>query len=208
MAEVSEALRKRLLSDWHSWQDVAHLMTYDGFSALCDPEAPLAPGAASVDYGLRTSEWLAPPEGTPARPHDLLNWVCAVPGPAGTPWEGARLPFVLRFDERYPAHPPTARFLPGFFHPNVYPSGKVCAPFLSHEKNTSLETSWPPAVAWTWHPKATVQEVLQAISALLGAPYNRDAAQEPAWRVLDRSTTEYEARVRAPKPQNPTNVKI
>ena len=97
MSGVTEELRARLLAEWKSWQDEAHLLEYEGFSALCDPDAPLAPNAVKIQLPINASEWLAPPPGTPARPPDLLTWVCAVPGPAGTPWEGARLPLILSF---------------------------------------------------------------------------------------------------------------
>ena len=196
MSGVSEALRARLLADWHAWQDDAHLLAFDGFSARCDPDAPLVPGAAEARDRPPASEWLAPPPGTVARPPDLINWVCTVPGPAGTPWEGACLPFVLQFDERYPAQAPKGSFVNGFCHPNVYPSGKVCAPFLNDFVPEGSLLGWHPSVAWAWHPKATVTDVLKAVAALLGLPNNKDAAQDPAWRLLHNSPEEYETCVR------------
>ena len=97
---------------------------------------------------------------------------------------------------------PHARFVGGFFHPNVFPSGKVLAPFLNHVERTRANSTveslsrWQPSVAWKWNPEATVKDVLKAICALLGAPNNYDAKQEPAWRLLAHAPKEYEARAR------------
>jgi hypothetical protein len=57
---------------------------------------------------------------------DMLVWDCVIPGKKDTLWDTAYLPLVLRFSEEYPEKPPTAHFPAGFFHPNIYPSGKVC----------------------------------------------------------------------------------
>jgi len=56
----------------------------------------------------------------------MLVWDCVIPGKKDTIWDTAYLPLTLRFSEEYPEKPPTAHFPAGFFHPNVYPSGKVC----------------------------------------------------------------------------------
>jgi hypothetical protein len=65
-------------------------------------------------------------EDTFAGSTDMLVWDCVIPGKKDTIWDTAYLPLTLRFSEEYPEKPPTAHFPAGFFHPNVYPSGKVC----------------------------------------------------------------------------------
>lgn len=56
---------------------------------------------------------------------DLFTWHCKIPGPAGSIWEGGLYPLDLKFTENYPAMPPECYFPKNFYHPNVYPSGKV-----------------------------------------------------------------------------------
>ena len=121
-----------------------------------------------------------PAVGTPV---NLTVWRCVIPGPYRSDWDGARIPLELHFGPTYPAEPPKVSFPAGFFHPNVYPSGKVCIPLLNAEKG--------------WRPFVTIAEILLAVVEMLNRPYNSDAAQEPAWKLLNKSPVEYAARVRA-----------
>jgi ubiquitin-protein ligase len=50
-----------------------------------------------------------------------------------TDWEGGYFPLTLNFSEDYPSKPPKCKFPPGFFHPNVYPSGTVCLSILNED---------------------------------------------------------------------------
>eukprot|EP00461_Guttulinopsis_vulgaris_P001591 UN01591 len=59
----------------------------------------------------------------------------------------------LKFDEDYPTTPPKCSFAKGFYHPNVYPSGKVCLSILDEDKD--------------WRPAITIKDVLLGISELL-----------------------------------------
>ena len=88
-----------------------------------------------------------------------------------------------------------ATFVSGFFHPNVYPSGKVLMPLLLI---TPPAAQPHPAVKGTglWRPSTSVKSILRGLQALLAAPDNSNAAQEPAWRLLDKDPAAYEARVR------------
>lgn len=112
----------------------------------------------------------------------LLRWECKVPGKAGTHWEGGLYPVVLEFTEDYPSKPPRVAFPAGFFHPNVYPSGKVCLSILNEEK--------------AWKPSITVKQILVGVQELLDNPNNADAAQDAAYRLYKKSGTEYAKRVR------------
>jgi ubiquitin-conjugating enzyme E2 I len=196
---LSDSLRLSLLNLWRGWKEdpEAHILAYEGFAVQCDPVAPvdapnaLAPAANSI-------EWLAPADGAAPKPPDLMHWLCVVPGPEGSAWEGARIPLLLVFKETFPAEPPVATFGQGFFHPNIYPSGKVCFPLLSTPPAAPQYTQprWTLRGTGLWRPSTTVKAILRGIQALLAAPDNSDAAQEPAWRLLDRNPAAYEARVR------------
>ncbi|KXZ56706.1 hypothetical protein GPECTOR_1g636 [Gonium pectorale] len=40
-------------------------------------------------------------------------------------WEGGSYPVTITFPDSYPVEPPVCSFPAGFFHPNVYPTGKI-----------------------------------------------------------------------------------
>ena len=60
----------------------------------------------------------------------MMKWVCGIPGKAGTPWEGGCYKISMVFTDEYPAKPPQCKFDPVIFHPNVYPSGRICLSIL------------------------------------------------------------------------------
>lgn len=53
-------------------------------------------------------------------------------------WEGGYYPMTIHFSENYPFMPPKCKFPQGFFHPNVYPSGKVCLQSLFNQGHVSF----------------------------------------------------------------------
>ena len=106
------------------------------------------------------------PHGFVAKPKTLgdgstqmLTWECKVPGKAGTLWENGLYPVKLEFTEDYPSKPPKVSFPAGFFHPNVYPSGKVCLSILNEEK--------------AWKPSITARGRYTHLSPLTSHPINR-----------------------------------
>jgi len=113
---------------------------------------------------------------------ELLVWDCIVPGKKDTLWSEGFYPITLRFSEEYPEKPPTAHFPAGFFHPNIYPSGKVCLSILAEEKG--------------WRPSLSVKQILQGIQDLLDNPNNTDPAQETAYHMLNGSRSQYNERVK------------
>eukprot|EP00238_Polyblepharides_amylifera_P003516 CAMPEP_0196575790 /NCGR_PEP_ID=MMETSP1081-20130531/5197_1 /TAXON_ID=36882 /ORGANISM="Pyramimonas amylifera, Strain CCMP720" /LENGTH=161 /DNA_ID=CAMNT_0041894197 /DNA_START=123 /DNA_END=611 /DNA_ORIENTATION=- len=126
--------------------------------------------------------FVAKPQSSEDGSLNLLVWDCIVPGKKNAAWDGAFLPITLRFSEEYPEKPPLAHFPQGFFHPNIYPSGKVCLSILNEEKG--------------WKPSLSVKQILTGIQDLLDNPNNDDPAQESAYHMLNRSKTEYNARVK------------
>jgi ubiquitin-conjugating enzyme E2 I len=47
-----------------------------------------------------------------------------------------------------------------------------------------------------WKPSVTVKQILTGIQELLDSPNNKDAAQEPAWRLFDRDQAKYILRIK------------
>lgn len=113
---------------------------------------------------------------------DLTVWHCAIPGKADTIWAGATYPLTLEFGGDYPAKPPRVSFPPGFFHPNVFPTGKVCLSILNDEKG--------------WKPSVSIKQILVGVQELLHTPNMSDPAQQEAYDQLRRSKAVYEKRVK------------
>jgi len=60
--------------------------------------------------------------------------------------------------------------VPGFFHPNVYPSGTVCLSILNEEE--------------AWKPGITIKQILLGVQDLLDSPNPLSPAQEDAYRIF------------------------
>lgn len=132
--------------------------------------------------------FVAKPITTADGTQDILNWEVVIPGKEGTIWEGARIPMSMTFTEDYPNKPPVCKFkMVGntgkpLFHPNVYPSGKICLSLLDADK--------------AWKPSLTIKHLLIGIQTLLDDPNNADPAQEEPYRAFKNDKKEYEARVK------------
>ncbi|PWA92546.1 SUMO-conjugating enzyme SCE1 [Artemisia annua] len=59
---------------------------------------------------------------------------------------------------------------PGFFHPNVYPSGTVCLSILNEDSG--------------WRPAITVKQILVGIQDLLDTPNPADPAQTDGYHLF------------------------
>ncbi|XP_049848533.1 uncharacterized protein LOC126315323 isoform X2 [Schistocerca gregaria] len=106
---------------------------------------------------------------------DIMKWTCGIPGKKGTIWEGGSYPLTIEFSDDYPTQGPICRFPPGFFHPNVYPSGKVCLSILTDD----------------WKPSITVKQILTGIQELLDTPNENSPAQVPAFQVFVQDKKRY-----------------
>lgn len=82
---------------------------------------------------------MAKPRTNPDGTQDILHWDCVVPGKKDTIWGAGRYPVHMVFTDEYPSKPPECKFgkAPNdkpLFHPNVYPSGKICLSLLDADK--------------------------------------------------------------------------
>ncbi|KAK9067144.1 hypothetical protein SSX86_014469 [Deinandra increscens subsp. villosa] len=126
--------------------------------------------------------FVAKPDTFPDGSVNLMVWRCTIPGKVGTAWEGGYYPLTLEFSENYPSKPPICKFPPGFFHPNVYPSGMVCLSILSESSD--------------WRPAITVKQILVGIQDLLDTPNPLSPAQGDAHSLFVKDMGEYKKRVR------------
>ncbi|TVU31898.1 hypothetical protein EJB05_23603, partial [Eragrostis curvula] len=145
------------------------------------------------------SDFLPVLQGFVARPEtladgsaNLMVWNCTIPGKQGTDWEGGYYPLTLNFSEDYPSKPPKCKFPPGFFHPNVYPSGTVCLSILNEDSG--------------WRPAITVKQILVGIQDLLDQPNPADPAQTDGYHLFIQDPAEYKRRVRLQAKQYPALV--
>ena len=101
--------------------------------------------------------FVAKPKQKPDGTQDILNWEVVIPGKDGTIWKDARIPMTMQFTEDYPNKPPVCKFKmvadtgKPLFHPNVYPSGKICLSLLDADKG--------------WKPSLTIKMLLVGILA-------------------------------------------
>lgn len=88
----------------------------------------------------------------------------------------------LEFSPDFPSVPPGVFFRPCIFHPNIYPSGKVCLSILDSAKD--------------WKPSITLKQVLLGVQDLLDSPNNSDPAQGQASSLLRSDPAGYKNRIR------------
>lgn len=85
----------------------------------------------------------------------------------------------MRFPSEFPYSPPTFRFTPAIYHPNVYRDGRLCISILHQGGDPTSDE--PDSETWT--PAQTVESVLISIISLLedpnvSSPANIDASVE------------------------------
>ena len=74
--------------------------------------------------------------------HEILTGLlCCIPGLPQTDWEGAMIPLMIRYSQNS-WEPPKCSFPRGFFHPNVYPSGRICERSF-YESTSKIRLSLP-----------------------------------------------------------------
>lgn len=85
----------------------------------------------------------------------------------------------MRFPSDFPFVPPTFRFTPAIYHPNIYRDGRLCISILHQGGDPTSDE--PDSETWT--PAQTVESVLISIISLLedpnvSSPANIDASVE------------------------------
>ncbi|XP_049414643.1 SUMO-conjugating enzyme SCE1-like [Solanum stenotomum] len=134
---------------------------------------------------------VARPETGPDGSVNLMVWHCSIPGKTATDWEGGFYPMKMHFSENYPYKPPKCKFPQGFFHPNVYPSGKVRPQSILNQDHG-------------WSPVITVKQILMGIHYLLDWPSTNYPAQIEGYNIYIQDNVEYKRRVRQQAEQYPT----
>lgn len=87
---------------------------------------------------------------------DLFHWRIWMEGPVDTPYHPGIYELSLTFPEDYPMNPPELHMVSDFFHPNVYPAGKVCISILHPPQHDELSGEH---VSERWLPTRTPSSV-------------------------------------------------
>lgn len=105
--------------------------------------------------------FFAKPTVTPDGNLNLMKWEFGIPGKKNTPWQIGVYTGELTFSNDYPINPPTVKFVPTIFHPNVHVSGVANANALFEDCH---------------QPTFTITDVLFRIQTFLSEPNPRHSA--------------------------------
>lgn len=114
---------------------------------------------------------------------NIRHWEAGIPGKKDTLWSrnSAIYPIQIEYPADYPSKPPKISFPAGFYHPNVYPSGKICLSILNEGED--------------WKPSITLKQIVLGIQELLNNPNPNSPAQDPAYRAFTQNKIKYDENV-------------
>lgn len=113
---------------------------------------------------------------------NLFEWKVYIEGPTDTDYVGGIFALSMKFPQDYPMNPPAVVFLSDFWHPNVYPDGRVCISILHPPVVDEMSGELPGE---RWLPTQTVATILLSIISLLSSPNTSSPANVDAsvqWR--------------------------
>lgn len=124
---------------------------------------------------------------------NLHEWKVYIEGPKETFYEGGIFQLAMKFPTDYPMSPPTVTFISDFWHPNVYPDGKVCISILHPPGVDEMSGELPEE---RWLPTQTVTTILLSIISLLSAPNTSSPANVDASVEWRKNPSSYKDRCR------------
>jgi len=140
---------------------------------------------------------------------NLHEWKVFIEGPKDTHYEGGIFQLAMKFPNDYPMSPPVVSFISSFWHPNVYPDGKVCISILHPPGHDEMSGELPGE---RWLPTQTVTTILLSIISLLSAPNTSSPANVDASVEWRKDNAAYKKRVGAliekANKELPSHVKI
>ena len=113
---------------------------------------------------------------------DMGTWQIFMEGPKDSCFEGGIFELEMKFPEDYPDNPPTLYFLSEFWHPNIYPDGKVCMSSLHPSGDNEMDNE---TFDIRWKPINSVSSIINSVLLILqepnfSSPANIDASVQ--WR--------------------------
>jgi len=143
---------------------------------------------------------------------NLFEWRIYLEGPRETMYAGGVFQLAMNFPQDYPMQPPDLKFLSDFWHPNVYPDGKVCISILHPPGEDEMSGELPEE---RWLPTQSVSTILLSVISLLSdpnfsSPANVDASVQ--WRreiesfkhkiagLVAKANSEFKGHIKIPHP--------
>jgi ubiquitin-conjugating enzyme E2 R len=123
---------------------------------------------------------------------NLFEWNVFIAGPPDTEYESGIFKASMSFPEDYPISPPKLKFVSDFWHPNVYPDGKVCISILHTPDPLNPEEK----AEETWRPIQTVESILVSVCSMLADPNFSSPANVDASVELRKNPDAYKKKVR------------
>ncbi|VVT54533.1 uncharacterized protein SAPINGB_P004123 [Magnusiomyces paraingens] len=134
---------------------------------------------------------------------DIYHWNIGVMVLAeDSPYNGGYFKARMIFPSDYPYSPPTFKFIPPIFHPNVYRDGRLCISIL--HKSGDVTSGEPDGE--TWSPVQTVESVLVSIVSLLSDPNINSPANVDASVAYTKNPEEFKQRVREEVERSKVNI--
>jgi len=126
---------------------------------------------------------------------DVFEWQVMIEGTPNTPYEGGLFPATLKFPKEYPNKPPVMKFTtPNFWHPNVYPDGRVCISILHEAKEDVFNEM--ESLSEKWRPILSVEAIILSVISLLSDPNLESPANVDASVQFSRDPQGYKKKVR------------
>ena len=119
--------------------------------------------------------------------NNFLLWDIILFGPSDTIFEGGLFNCQLKFSKDYPNIPPEFKFTNNFFHPNIYPDGKVCMSIL-HEW---IDIYGYEEISERWNPSHSVNSILMSLLSILTEPNFESPANVDASKLWKEDFNAY-----------------
>ncbi|KAI8971475.1 ubiquitin-conjugating enzyme/RWD-like protein [Mycotypha africana] len=124
---------------------------------------------------------------------NIFEWDVALIGTPKTIYEGGYFKATMTFPDDYPFNPPTFRFNNEFYHPNVYPDGRLCISILHPPGEDPVSGE---KAEERWNPTQSVESVLVSIISLLADPNCSSPANVDAGVAYRKDRAVFEAIVK------------
>lgn len=145
---------------------------------------------------------------------DMFEWRVWIEGPRDTAYQGGIFQLSLKFPKDYPMSPPELKFVSDFWHPNVFPNGKVCMSILHPPGEDAMSGELPEE---RWLPTQSVTTIILSLLSVLNDPNcaspanvdasvewrnNRDAYKSKCRKLVEKANRECPAHVVIPHPES------
>ncbi|KAJ3301239.1 hypothetical protein HDV03_001178 [Kappamyces sp. JEL0829] len=124
---------------------------------------------------------------------DIFEWRVGIIGPPDTIYQSGYFLATLKFPTDYPFSPPSFVFNSEFFHPNIYPDGRLCISILHPPGDDPMSGE---KASERWNPTQTVESILLSVVSLLNDPNTSSPANVDAGVLYRNDREAYEAIVK------------